>query len=142
MEYTQTELRIMALFAAAGAVLSWLLGGIDGTVTALLVFIALDYATGMYAAWSTGKLSSSRGFDGIKRKMVMLVIVVIAHQLDAALHMPDTLKTVVVFAYLGNEGISICENIDRMGYGRCIPDFLRMKLIQLRDEKNMEADRK
>lgn len=143
MEYTQTELRIMAIAAAIGAALSWLLGGIDGTVTALLVFIVLDYATGMYAAWSTGVLSSGRGFDGIKRKVIMLLVVVIAHQLDAAMHTSDTFKTVVVFAYLGNEGISICENIDRMGYGNCIPNFLRNKLVQLRDEKkNMEVDHK
>lgn len=135
MEYTQTELRIMALLSVIGAAFSFLVGGINGMVTALLVFIAIDYATGMAAAWMAGKLSSARGFEGIKRKAVILLVVVIAHQLDIACGMPDTFKTMVTFAYLGNEGISIFENLDRMGYSKYIPEFLRVKLIQLRDEK-------
>lgn len=135
MEYTDTELRYMALFAAAGVAFSWLVGGVDAMLAALLVFICLDYATGMAAAWITGVLSSERGFEGVKRKMVMLVMIVLAHWLDMASGMPNTFKGMVVFAYLGNEGISVCENVDRMGYGRYIPEGLRQKLIQLRREK-------
>lgn len=135
MEYTQTELRYMALFAAAGAVFSWLVGGMDGMFVALLIFIVLDYATGMIAAWMTGTICSQRGFEGVLRKMVILIVVVMAHWLDVAAGMPDTFKTMAIFAYLGNEGISICENIDRMGYGKYIPEFMREKLAQLRSEK-------
>lgn len=135
MEYTQTELRVMALLSMIGAAFSFLVGGVNGIVTALLVFIAVDYVTGMAAAWMKNQLSSARGFDGILRKLTILIVVVIAHQLDAALSMPDTFRSMAVFAYLGNEGISICENIDRIGCGKYIPEFLRAKLIQLRDEK-------
>lgn len=135
MEYTQTELRIMALLSMLGAVFSFLVGGLNSMVVALLVLIVIDYITGMIAGWMTGVLSSSKGFEGIIRKIIILIVVVIAHQLDAACSMPDTFKTMVVFAYLGNEGISIFENIDRMGYGKYIPEFLKVKLIQLRDEK-------
>lgn len=142
MEYTQTELRIMALFAAIGAVFSWLIGGIDGMGTALLVFIVIDYVSGMTAAWITGQVSSNKGFEGIKRKIVMLVIVVVAHWLDVASNQHNTFKAMVIFAYLGNEGISICENLDRMGYGKYIPELLRSKLIQLRNEKIEGDDKK
>ena len=41
----------------------------------------------------------------------------------------------VIFAYLGNEGLSIIENLDRMGYGEYIPALIREKLAQLRSEK-------
>lgn len=135
MEYTQTELRIMALFATIGMLLSYLVGGMNGMLMALLIFIALDYATGMIAAWVTGTICSQRGFEGVLRKLIILMVVVMAHWLDVAIGMPDTFKTMAIFAYLGNEGVSICENIDRMGYGKYIPNCIREKLAQLRDEK-------
>lgn len=135
MEYTQTELRVMALFSAVGAVFSYLVGGVDDLLVALLVFIAIDYFTGVAAAWMTETIESGKGFQGVVRKLLILSVVVMAHWLDMAISAPDTFKTMIIFAYIGNEGISICENIDRLGYGKCIPHFLRIKLVQLREEK-------
>ena len=63
IEYTQIELRIMALFSAIGAAFSFLIGGVDKLVTALLVFVLIDYVTGLIAAWKTSTLEvvSARG---------------------------------------------------------------------------------
>lgn len=71
---------------------------------------------------------------------VMLLIVIIANWVDVALFGTGTCRTMVIFAYLGNEGLSIIENLDRMGYGQYIPVFLREKLIQLREEKRFLKD--
>lgn len=139
MEYTQTELRIMGIFSAIGIAFSYLVGGIDKLLAALLVFIVIDYCTGLAAAWLTHAVDSNKGFRGVLRKIVILAVVVMAHWLDVAISAPETFKTMIIFAYIGNEGISICENIDRMGYGKCIPDFLRAKLIQLREEKQTKS---
>ena len=135
IEYTQVELRIMALFSAIGAAFSFLVGGVDKFVSALLVFVALDYVTGLIAAWKTRTLDSKKGFEGVKRKIVMLMIVIMAHWIDACLFGVSTFRSMVIFAYLGNEGLSILENLDRMGYGEYIPSFIRDKLAQLRAEK-------
>ena len=135
IEYTQIELRIMAVFSAIGAAFSFLVGGVDKLVSALLVFVALDYLTGLFAAWKTRTLDSKKGFEGIKRKVVMLLIVIMAHWIDACLFGVSTFRSMVIFAYLGNEGLSILENLDRMGYGEYIPSFIRDKLAQLRAEK-------
>ena len=135
IEYTQMELRIMALFSAIGAAFSFLVGGVDKFVSALLVFVALDYVTGIFAAWKTRTLDSRKGFEGIRRKIVMLMIVIMAHWMDACLFGISTFRSMVIFAYLGNEGLSILENLDRMGYGEYIPSFIRDKLAQLRAEK-------
>ena len=135
IEYTQIELRIMAVFSAIGAAFSFLVGGVDKLISALLVFVALDYVTGLLAAWKTSTLDSKKGFDGIKRKVVMLLIVIMAHWIDACLFGVSTFRSMVIFAYLGNEGLSIWENLDRMGYGEYIPSFIRDKLAQLRAEK-------
>ena len=135
IEYTQIELRIMAVFSAIGAAFSFLVGGVDKLISALLVFVALDYVTGLLAAWKTSTLDSKKGFEGIKRKVVMLLIVIMAHWIDACLFGVSTFRSMVIFAYLGNEGLSILENLDRMGYGVYIPSFIRDKLAQLRAEK-------
>ena len=135
IEYTQIELRIMALFSAIGAAFSFLVGGVDKLIMALLVFVLLDYVTGLVAAWKTAALDSRKGFEGIKRKAVMLVIVIMAHWMDMSLFGISTCRSMVIFAYLGNEGLSIMENLDRMGYGAYIPAFFRDKLAQLRQEK-------
>ena len=135
IEYTQIELRIMAIFSAIGAAFSFLVGGVDKLISALLVFVALDYVTGLLAAWKTSTLDSKKGFEGIKRKVVMLLIVIMAHWIDTCLFGVSTFRSMVIFAYLGNEGLSILENLDRMGYGEYIPSFIRDKLAQLRAEK-------
>ena len=135
IEYTQIELRIMALFSAIGAAFSFLVGGVDKLITALLVFVVIDYVTGLIAAWKTATLDSKKGFEGIKRKVVMLVIVIMAHWIDVGILGIGTCRAMVIFAYLGNEGLSIIENLDRMGYGEYIPAFIREKLTQLRSEK-------
>ena len=142
IEYTQIELRIMALFSAIGAAFSFLVGGVDKLVTALLIFVALDYLTGLIAAWKTATLDSKKGFEGIKRKVVMLLIVIMAHWIDAGILGISTCRSMVIFAYLGNEGLSIIENLDRMGYGEYIPAFIREKLAQLRSEKKSLNDNK
>ena len=135
IEYTQIELRTMALFSAIGAAFSFLIGGVDKLVTALLVFVLIDYVTGLIAAWKTSTLDSKKGFEGIKRKVVMLLVVIMAYWIDACLFGISTCRSMVIFAYVGNEGLSIIENLDRMGCGEHIPAFIRGKLAQLRTEK-------
>ena len=142
IEYTQIELRIMALFSAIGAAFSFLVGGVDKLITALLIFVVLDYVTGLIAAWKTATLDSKKGFDGVKRKVVMLLIVIMAHWLDVSLFGINTCRSMVIFAYLGNEGLSIIENLDRMGYGEFIPMFMREKLVKLREEKESLKEQK
>ena len=141
IEYTQVELRIMALFSAIGAAFSFLVGGVDKLVSALLVFVVLDYVTGLIAAWKTATLDSKKGFEGIKRKIVMLMIVIMAHWIDACLFGISTCRSMVIFAYMGNEGLSILENLDRIGYSEYIPSLVREKLAQLRTEKESQNNR-
>lgn len=142
IEYTQIELRIMAIGSAVGAGFSFLVGGVDKLITALLIFVIIDYVTGMIAAWKTATLDSKKGFEGIKRKVAMLVIVIMAHWIDVGILGISTCRAMVIFAYLGNEGLSIIENLDRMGYGEYIPAFIREKLVQLRSEKESLNNRK
>lgn len=132
--YTKLELKIMAVGGIIGAFFSVAVGGMDKGIQALLVLVAIDYLTGMAAGYKTGVLSSSRGFKGVIKKLVIFLVVGFANLLDCGMGL-NMLKSMAVFAYSANEGLSIIENIDRMGYSEYIPFFLRDKIEALRKDK-------
>lgn len=105
-----------ATLAGTGAWLAASLGGLDGLVYALIVFTIADYATGVLAAINERRLSSSVGFKGISRKILIFTLVGLAHLIDVhILTAPGVLRAAVIFFYLSNEGISLVENATRLG---------------------------
>ena len=130
---------IQLTFSALGAWLGYFLGGCDGLLYALLVFIVIDYATGVMCAVSDRKLSSAVGFKGICRKVLILLLVGLAHVLDTqVLNAPGVIRTAVIFFFLANDGLSILENAAHLGLP--VPDQLKAVLEQLhnRAEKSGE----
>ncbi|MBQ6773788.1 MAG: phage holin family protein [Synergistaceae bacterium] len=117
-------------FIIAGSVglMGWFFGGLDGFIKVLIAFAVVDQITGVCAAGKLGKISSNAGFEGIKRKVVMFLLVGIAHIIDQhILGNSDAMRTAVCLFYIGNEGISIIENSDVLGVP--IPKFLRGKFL-------------
>lgn len=98
-------------FAGLGGWLGAVLGGMDGFLYALIVFVVIDYITGVMCAVLDKKVSSFIGARGIFKKVLIFAMVGIGHVLDTNL-LGDTsaLRTAVVFFYIANEGISILEN--------------------------------
>ena len=98
---------IQLAFAAVGAFLGWFLGGFDGFLYALLVFVVVDYITGVMCAIADKKLSSEVGFKGICKKVLIFVMVGVAHIMDLYLiGNGEVLRTAVIFFYCSNEGVS------------------------------------
>ena len=125
------------IFAAIGGWLGYFLGGCDGLLIALVVFVAVDYITGVMCAVSDKKLSSEVGFKGIFKKVVIFCLVAVGHIIDSyVIQNGSVLRTAVVFFYLSNEGISILENASRIGLP--VPERLKAVLEQLREEKEEE----
>ena len=132
---------IQFVFSAVGAWLGYFLGGCDGLIYALLVFVAIDYLTGIMCAVSDRKLSSAVGFRGICRKILIFILVGLAHILDVhILGEAGVLRTAVIFFFLANEGLSILENSAHLGLP--IPEALKEVLEQLhnRAEKSETQD--
>lgn len=126
-------------FAAIGAGLGYFLGGCDGFLYALIAFVAIDYVTGVMCAIVDKKLSSSVGFKGIFRKVLIFVMVGIGHTLDAQiLGGGDTLRTAVIFFYCANEGLSLIENAGHLGLP--IPAKLKSVLAQLHNRAEDSGD--
>ena len=132
---------IQSLFFAVGAWLGYFLGGSDGLLYALVIFVAVDYITGVMCAVADKKLSSAVGFKGICRKVLIFLLVGLAHILDTEiLNETGILRTAVIFFFLSNDGLSILENAAHLGLP--IPQALKDVLEQLhnRAEKSGEPD--
>ena len=155
--------KIQIAITALGGWLGYFLGGTDGMLIALIVFVTMDYITGdmcagrlefrrnSKSALPTGlaeskiqsnrlvdkKLSSAVGFKGIFKKVLIFALVGIGHILD--LHVigaGSALRTAVICFYLSNEGLSLIENAAH--FGLPIPDKLKDILAQLHNRSDKD----
>lgn len=118
------------IVSTIGGILGGFLGNVDGILYALVIFVILDYVTGVLYAVEEKKLSSAVGYEGIARKVTIFILVGIANILDSyILGQSGVLRAVVIFFYLSNEGISILENATELGLP--IPEKLKNILNQL-----------
>lgn len=123
---------IQIAFTAFGGFLGWFLGGVDGFLYALIAFTVIDYITGVMCAITDKNLSSSIGFKGICRKVLIFTLVGIGTIVDVyVLGQGGVLRTAVIFFYLSNEGVSILENSAHLGLP--IPEKLKEVLEQLHE---------
>jgi len=121
---------------------SGFLGGMDGVMYALLAFITIDYITGVAVAVKQKKLSSEVGFWGLVRKVCILILVGISNFIDRnVMGTGDVFRTAVAMYYIGNEGISLLENIGNLGV--ILPKKLVEVLKQLGkdDDENDKEDK-
>ena len=122
--------KLQMVIAAVGGWLGYFLGGIDGLMTALIIFMVADYVTGIMCAIADKTLSSAVGFKGIAKKVLIIMLVGIAHIVD--MHVVGTgeaLRSAVICFYLSNEGVSMLENAAH--FGLPIPEKLKAILAQL-----------
>lgn len=130
---------IQMVFTAVGGWLGYFLGGYDGLLYALVVFMVADYITGVMCAVFDKKLSSAVGFKGICRKVLILMLVGIANLLDVqVIGTGAVLRTAVIFFYLSNEGVSLLENAAHLGLP--IPEKLKEILAQLHERAEGDGD--
>ena len=130
---------IQMVFTGVGGWLGYFLGGYDGLLYALIVFMVVDYITGVMCAINDKKLSSSVGFKGICRKVLIFLLVGIANVLDVqVIGTGSVLRTAVIFFYISNEGISLLENAGHLGLP--IPEKIKVVLEQLHDRAEEETE--
>ena len=133
--------KIQMAISVIGGWLGYFVGGVDGLMTALLVFMVIDYLTGVMCAVYDKTLSSEVGFRGICKKMLIVLLVGVAHIVDVdVVGTGDALRSAVVCFYLSNEGVSMIENAAHLGLP--IPEKLKAILAQLhnRSDKDVSGD--
>ena len=122
--------------ASGGTLANYLWGGVDVALKTLLLFMLFDYITGLICATKDKCLSSAIGFNGILKKVMILIVVAVAFNLDNIINTDGLVRSLVIFFYVSMEGISILENAAKMNVG--VPDELRDKLLQLKDGERKE----
>lgn len=132
--------------AAAGvilAALATLFGGWDSSIVTLMIFMGIDYLTGLIVAGvfhssnksASGALESRAGWKGLCRKGVTLLIVLVATRLDMAIG-TTYIRDAVVIAFIANELISIVENAGLMGVP--MPEAVKRAIDILRSKSDKE----
>lgn len=96
------------------SVVIYLIGGIDILFQTLLLFLILDYISGMFKGAKNGELNSMRGYQGIMKKVGVMFGVIVAVQLDKITG-SDAFRTTTITFFMLNEGISILENLTLIG---------------------------
>lgn len=132
-----------AVLGVIGSSISTLFGGWDAALTTLIIFMAIDYVSGIIVAGvfhkssksDTGGLNSHIGWQGICRKGITLAIVLIACRLDLLIG-TSYIKDAVIIAFCANELISIVENAGLMGLP--IPNVITKAIDVLKEKSNEE----
>jgi toxin secretion/phage lysis holin len=136
---------VLAILSAIGGFIVEHIGGIDKMLIALLIFMAVDYITGLMVAFffhkstktQSGGASSKEGFKGILKKICILLLVGLAHELDYIMGIDYTRALAILF-FLGNEGLSILENMGLMGVK--YPEFIKKALEVIKDKGDSGGD--
>ena len=137
IELIWTKVQMVATLI--GGWLGYFLGGLDGLLIALIIFMVLDYITGLMCAVIDKKLSSAVGFRGICKKVLILMLVGLANVID--MHVVGTgsaLRGAVIAFYLSNEGLSLLENAAHIGLP--IPEKMKEVLAQLHGRRDDQRD--
>lgn len=132
---------VLAVLAACGTWLAHALGGWDASMQVLIALMVADYVTGILVAavWhkstksASGALDSKAGFKGLLKKCMVLVLVMIGVLLDQAME-TEYIRMAVIIFFIGNEGISLLENLGLMGVP--YPEFLKKALEALHEQGN------
>ena len=136
---------VCTMIGMVGSFITSLFGGFDSALVTLLIFMTLDYISGVIVAGvfkksqktANGALESGAGWKGLCRKGMTLVIVLIAVRLDIVIG-TTYIRDAVCIAFIANETISIVENAGLMGVP--IPAAITKAIEVLKDKTNKESE--
>lgn len=94
--------------------LVYILGGFDVALKSLIIIIVIDYLTGVGSAYYNKKVSSKKGLKGIIKKFCYFLIVALAVVIDNLMGQSGVIRTLVIYFFVANDGISIIENMAEM----------------------------
>ncbi len=115
----------------------YLFGGVK-FLHLLLLLMALDIVTGLTKATKKGNLWSRKSLFGFARKLLVLVMIIVANVIDQVLHLDGALTFATVLFYIANEGLSIVENMAQLDV--LVPKNIAEKLNSIESEGQSLGD--
>lgn len=134
------EFGLSALLALVGSFFSTYLGGWDAALKLLVALMIIDYITGLLSAWQGKTVSSDTMFWGGLKKGAVLLVIIIAVLLDQIIGDAPLFRTLAIFYYISREGLSVTENLGKMGVP--LPPALVNALAQLKDRGMKDEEKK
>lgn len=136
---------ILGILGVVGSAIASFFGGWDAGLATLLMFMAVDYLSGLVVAGvfhksnktDTGTLESNTCWKGLCKKCMTLVFVLIAYRLDLTIE-TNYIRDAVIIAFIGNELISIVENAGLMGVPLPTVIIKAIDILQKKTEKDGE----
>lgn len=125
------------LIVMLSSLLLYLFGAWDIAIQVMVVAMVVDYLSGVMAAKSEKNWSSKVGIKGIYKKVGMLLCIIVANMVDKVTG-SEIIRTAIILFLIGNEGISILENLGRLGVP-IAPKLLEV-LSQLRGKGDTENE--
>ena len=139
MQDKMAIISMKGIFSALVAGIAAIFGQWDKIMTALVVMMATDYVTGVTAAAIEHRLDSATGLKGIAKKLLIFLLVTAAAVMDTLTGLPNhALRATAALFYIGNEGISILENLGRAGVP--IPASLASLFQRLKEENSEKKE--
>ena len=134
---------ILFILSLIATTIATALGGWDVALQTLVGIMVADYVTGLLiaAVWKksnksvNGALDSRAGLKGLFRKGGILIIIYIAVRLDLLLSLSGVVRTAVIMFFIGNEGLSVIENMGIMGLP--LPDIVKKSFERLKQENEV-----
>ena len=120
-----------------GGVLTYMFGGFDMLLKALITLVILDYITGLIKGIYNKELSSDIGFKGLLKKILVLIIVALSVVIQKTINNSIPIREIVIVFFICNEGISIIENA---AIFIPVPNRLKSILLQLKKDNNEEEE--
>lgn len=134
--YSAAEIKIIIIAGIIGGLITSAVGGFDKQLIGLLIFMFVDYVTGMQAAWHTNSLSSRIAFKGLLKKSSIVGVVAFCFGIDCMLKL-DICRYAAIAGFGIMEALSIIENADRAGWGVIFPFWIRNRLQEIKAEKKL-----
>lgn len=132
---TRTTNFLNSIVAVCGTWVTFLFGGWDLALKSLVVLMLIDYLTGLMKGYINRNLNSLTSFKGIFKKVIILLILIVAVTLDRVIGNDGYIfRTLVCFFYIANESLSVIENASELGVP--IPKSIKVALEQLREEND------
>lgn len=112
--------------------LTWLIGDWNVSLSILVVFMTLDFITGIIKGFITNTVSSNTGFKGVMKKCMYFVALIVANMLDLLIGGVPVFRTIVAYYLIAVEGISLLENLEAMNVP--LPEQIKEKFMSIKDE--------
>lgn len=134
----KTDTLWASVVGTSGITVSYLLGGLDKAVHALIILMLIDFVTGWLIGYKKKQVSSKTAYNGIRKKVVMVLMVIVGAQADYLTGNDGVFRNMIIWYLIGIECTSLIENAGK--FGLAFPEGFKQRFTQLQQPQPAKDD--